>query len=77
MTPPAMAPVVALPALPPVLVPVLPPPMTLDGVEKTGLLTTTPAYPAETNEVLTAAVVEELLKLEVRVEELAVVLLAL
>jgi hypothetical protein len=54
-----------------------PPIMPLDDVEKTGLLATAPAYPAETNEALTAAVVAVLLRLAVRAEGLAVVLLAL
>ena len=80
-TPPAIAPTpavaapLALPVLAPALEAVLPP--EVDDDEKTGLLTTAPVYPAATNEALTAAIVEELLRLEVRADALAVALLAL
>ena len=79
-TPPAIAPAVAplalaLPVLAPALEAVLPPAEADD--EKTGLLTAAPVNPAATNEALTAAMVEELLRLEVRVEAVAVALPAL
>ena len=77
ITPPAIAPIVAPLAPAPAPAEVLATAMPLDGIENTGLLVTIPGYPAETNEVLTAAIVAELLRLAVRAEVLAVALLAL
>ena len=73
ITPPAIAPTVVFA---PALGEVLPAPAVI-GVETTRLVTTIPAYPAATNEDVTAAIVVELLRLEVRADVLAVALLAL